>query len=292
MAKSMTGFGRGEFQNNGMEFRVEIKTVNHRYIDVFIKVPRQISFLEDKIREVLTKSISRGKIDIFVNFDCFGENKKEVLFDEYLADAYIDAIRKMKEKYNLRDDVSISLISKFPDILKVEKVDENEEELWEVLKVALNDAISSLIRMREKEGIELKKSLLEKLVIIEEQLVFIKKRAPEVVKEYKIRLENRINELLEQKPIDEYRIATEVAVFADRCSIDEEIVRLSSHILQFRNTLDLVQPIGRKLDFIIQEMNREINTIGSKANDLKITRNVVEVKGEIEKIREQAQNIE
>lgn len=292
MIKSMTGFGRGSAQQEGKEFTVEIKTVNHRYVDIFVKYPRQLSFLEDKVREVVGKSLSRGKIDVYISFEDKGEDSKTVLLDEALAKAYISAIGLLKEKFELSDDASVSLISRFPDVLRVEKVEADEEKLWALLKTALESALESLIAMRIKEGDELKNSLLEKADFIESVLKLISQRSPEVVREYKAKLESRIKEIMEQQVVDENRLAMEVAIFADRCSIDEEIVRLGSHISQLRDTLNAKQPVGRKLDFLVQEMNREINTIGSKANDLVITKNVIDLKSEIEKIREQIQNIE
>ncbi len=292
MIKSMTGFGRGSAQGDGKEFLVEIKTVNHRYTDIFVKYPRQLSFLEDKVREVVGKTVSRGKIDVYISFEDASEDSKTVLLDEALAKSYINALEAMKQKYKLNDEVSVSLVSRFPDVLRVEKAEADEELLWKLLKTALESALESLISMRLKEGEGLKKSLLEKADYIETIVKTISQRSPEVVKEYKAKLENRIKELLEQQAVDESRLAMEIALFADRCSIDEEIVRLGSHFTQLREALNSQQPVGRKLDFLIQEMNREINTIGSKANDLLITKNVIEVKSEIEKIREQIQNIE
>lgn len=292
MIKSMTGFGRGESQGENKEFLVEIKSVNHRYCDVFIKMPRLLSPLEDRVREAVSRSLSRGKIDVFVSFDDYGQDSKNVLIDEALAGAYIKAVGVLRDKYGLADDISVSLVSRFPDILKVEKAEEDLEKLWELLKVALDNAINALIEMRRNEGEELRNNLKERTNYMEEVVKGISLRAPEVVKEYKQKLENRIKELMEQKTIDESRLAMEVAIFADRCSIDEEIVRLGSHIGQMREALDMGQPVGRKLDFLVQEMNREINTIGSKANDLAITKEVLELKSELEKMREQIQNIE
>ncbi|HEX9063109.1 MAG TPA: YicC/YloC family endoribonuclease [Clostridia bacterium] len=292
MIKSMTGFGRGISQANGKEFVVEIKTVNHRYMDIFTKIPRQISFIEDRMRELVGKYISRGKIDIYVSYDDRGEESKTVILDEMLAKAYIDAIGLLKHKFQLNEEISVSLISRFPDVLRVEKVEENEDEIWQILKAALEEALEALVSMRLKEGKEIRSSLLEKADFIEKTVKHIKDRSPDIVKEYKAKLESRINELMEQQSIDESRLAVEVAFFADRCSIDEEIVRLGSHISQLRDTLNSDQPVGRKLDFLLQEMNREVNTIGSKANDLSITRSVIELKSELEKIREQIQNIE
>jgi len=292
MIKSMTGFGRGEHQDGGKLFTVEIKTVNHRYSDIFIKMPRQISYLEEKVRSEISKSLSRGKVDVYISFEDYADDSKCVLVDEPLAKAYIDAVRLIRDSYGLKDDISASLISKFPDVLKVEKAEQDEEEIFSVLKTALKNALSALISMREIEGATVKEDLSEKLQFIEDLLKDILKRAPDVVKEYKVKLESRIKELLDQQTFDENRIATEVAIFADRCSIDEEIQRLGSHIKQMRETFELSIPVGRKLDFLVQEMNREINTIGSKANDLSITKNVVDLKSELEKIREQIQNIE
>ncbi|MCX8131008.1 MAG: YicC family protein [Clostridia bacterium] len=292
MIKSMTGFGRGEYQEEGKEFLVEIKTVNHRYSDIFVKMPRQISFLEDKVREIVGKSISRGKVDVYISYEDYSDDSKNVLFDEPLAKTYIKALETLREKYNLKDDITVSLVARFPDVLRVEKNEEDGEKIWLLLKKALEKAVESLLVMRQNEGKELKNNLLERANYIEEILKKITERSPNVVKEYRIKLENRLKELLEQQTVDESRMATEVAIFADRCSIDEEIVRLGSHISQLREALNMEQPVGRKLDFLIQEMNREINTIGSKANDLVITKHVVEIKSELEKVREQIQNIE
>ena len=292
MIKSMTGFGRGRSQGNGMEFLVEIKTVNHRYSDVYIKIPRPISFVEDKIREKIGRNISRGKVDVYISYEDFSEDSKNVLIDEALAKAYIKSLELLRDKYNVKDDISVSLVAKFPDMIKIEKAEQDEEKIWNTLNEALDNALESLVEMRTTEGEGLKANLMERVSYIGDIVGQIGIRAPEVVKEYKCRLSNRISELLDQQVVDENRLTTEVAIFADRCGIDEEIVRLSSHIGQFRETLGMSQPVGRKLDFLVQEMNREINTIGSKANDLLITKNVVEIKCELEKIREQIQNIE
>ncbi len=292
MIKSMTGFGRGEYSQDGKEFTVEIKTVNHRYSDIFVKMPRQISFLEDRVRELVGRAISRGKTDVFITYSNYSEDSKYVVFDEGLAKAYVSAVEALRDKFGLADDISVSLVSRFPDVLRVEQAEEDEEQLWSMLKVAVDNAVASLVHMRSIEGEGLKKVLLERADHIETIIAEISKRAPEVPKEYKAKLCARIKELLDQQVVDENRIAVEVALFADRCSIDEELVRLASHFGQMRQILSMDQPAGRKLDFLVQEMNREINTIGSKANDLTITRLVVDIKSEIEKIREQIQNIE
>ncbi len=293
MVRSMTGFGRGTCNENGKEFTVEIKSVNHRYIDFYIKLPRQIAYLEERVREVVAKSIFRGKVDIFISFEDRSDDSKSVMLDEALAGAYIQAVEKIKDKYGLKDDLSVSLVSRFPDVLRIEKTEDDEEQLWNILNKALEAAVASLIQMREKEGNELRSSLLQKADYMEDIISQITNRSPEVVIEYKQKLENRIKELLNQQTIDENRIAMEVAIFADRCGIDEELVRLGSHLTQLRDILNIKkQPVGRKLDFLVQEINREINTIGSKSNDIIITKNVLELKSETEKIREQIQNME
>lgn len=271
---------------------MEIKTVNHRYSDVFIKMPRQIGFLEEKVRDMVGKAISRGKIDVYITYNNFGDDSKYVMFDESLAKTYITAVEALRDKFGLKDDITVSLISKYPDVLKVEQVEEDEDKIWLMLKMAVENALSSLITMREIEGEGLKTDLIARALYIDNVLREIALQAPEVVREYKLKLETRLKDLLDQQNIDENRLAMEIAIFADRCSIDEEIVRLGSHLNQLKEAMNIQQPIGRKLDFLIQEMNREINTIGSKANDLAITRNVVEIKSEIEKMREQVQNIE
>ncbi|MDF2988459.1 MAG: hypothetical protein K0R50_3969 [Eubacterium sp.] len=293
MVRSMTGFGRGTCNENGKEFTVEIKSVNHRYIDFYIKLPRQIAYLEERVREVVAKSLFRGKVDIFISFEDRSDDSKSVMLDEALAGAYIQAVEKLKDKYGLKDDLSLSLVSRFPDVLRIEKTEDDEEQLWNILNKALDTAVASLIQMREKEGNELRMSLLQKADYMEDIISQITNRSPEVVIEYKQKLENRIKELLNQQTIDENRIAMEVAIFADRCGIDEELVRLGSHLTQLRDILSIKkQPVGRKLDFLVQEINREINTIGSKSNDIIITKNVLELKSETEKIREQIQNME
>ncbi len=292
MIRSMTGYGRGEAQKDGKSFTVEIKTVNHRYSDISIRISKQISFLEEKVRDKVSKSLYRGKADILITYENFSQGKKSAIIDEDLAKAYIGALELLRDKFGIKDDITVSLITKFPDIIRLKNAEEDEEELWRLLEIALDAAIESLISMREKEGKKLRYDLLLKGAFITEKLQEIKKRAPEVVKEYKIRLENRIKELVEQRSVDEKRISMEVALFADRCSIDEEIVRLESHVDQMKDTLILQEPVGRKLDFLIQEMIREVNTIGSKANDLVIIKEVLEIKSEIEKLREQIQNIE
>ena len=292
MIKSMTGFGRGEYADVKFKFAVEIKTVNHRYTDCSIRMSRRLNFIEDKAREYILKNVSRGKIDVSIQFEDFSEGAREVELDEALASAYVDSLKKMKEKYNLIDDISVSTIASYPEVLKVQKGELEEDEVWKALSQCINIAITSLVKMREIEGAELKKVLIERIDNIAQMHAIIIEKAPEVVLSYKAKLEDRIKELLDRQIVDESRLATEVVFFADRCNIDEEIDRLNSHIEQFRNILNSNQPIGRKLDFMVQEMNREVNTIGSKTSDIKTLNQVVDLKSEMEKIREQIQNIE
>lgn len=292
MIKSMTGFGRGESVKGGKKFTVEIKTVNHRFIDVCIKCPRSISFLEDKVREVILGSLHRGKVDVVIIYEDNEEGNSTAVTDVNLADSYVKAFQLLKERYDLKDDIGISLFAKLPDVIKIQKREDDHDLLWDILKDALSVSVDNLIKMREAEGENLKNKLLDKLSVIKEKLELIKSRAPHVVIDYKAKLEDRISALIDKSDVDDERLAMEVALFADKCSIDEEIIRLESHISQFRDTLNSNDAVGRKLDFLVQEINREINTIGSKANDLTITKAVIDVKAELEKIREQVQNIE
>jgi len=293
MIKSMTGFGRGEYSASGFEFLVEIKTINHRYLDLNIRMPRQYSFLEETIRKVIPNFISRGKIDINVNINDFGDNNKKVLFNEEIIRSYLDEAKKLEENIGLKNNFAFSNVLMLSDAVKIQGSDD-EEQLTNDFSIALNNALDSLIKMRETEGNTLKEDILKKahrLLVIFTQ---IEDRAENVVLEYKEKLENRVNELLSKSEVklEETRLATEVALFADRACIDEEITRFKSHIAQLTNTLNLSEPIGKRLDFIIQELNRETNTIGSKSNDLAITNAVIEIKNILEQIREQIQNIE
>lgn len=291
MLRSMTGFGHCEYTENDITFTIEIKTVNHRYSDIFLRMPKQISSFEDRVRSLINKRIQRGKIDIYITYDNKSAQSQEVLLDDKLARAYCDALKKISESLGLRDDISATSLARFPDIIKVEKR-ENDDVVGEILEKAVTKALDELLDMRVREGEKLKDSLLENLTTIEMLMEKIKLKAPVVVKEYKDKLEGRLAELVDIQRVDPARIATEVALFADKCSIDEELVRLKSHIIQMKDMLSAGSPVGKKADFMIQEMNREVNTIGSKASDLEIIRNVVELKSEIEKLREQIQNIE
>lgn len=291
MLRSMTGYGHCEYTENDITFTVEIKTVNHRYSDIFLRIPKQISSLEEQVRSLINDRIHRGKIDVYINYENKSSQDHEVILDESLAKAYYNALKKIADDLGLRDDISASTIARFPDIIKVEKKDDSDY-IAEILKKAVSAAIDEVIEMRTREGERLKENLFAILDNIENFVRKIEEKAPIVVKEYKEKLEQRLSELIDIQQVDPARIATEVALFADKCSIDEELIRLSSHIFQMKEMLNAGSPVGKKADFLIQEMNREVNTIGSKANDLEITRNVVELKSEIEKLREQIQNIE
>ncbi|HBM76239.1 MAG TPA: YicC family protein [Clostridiaceae bacterium] len=292
MVKSMTGFGRGEYEENGRGYTVEIKSVNHRYSDVSIKMPRQMSYLEDDIKKYILQYISRGKIDVYITQDKFSDEDVSITIDDALAGAYVRALNELKERYGLKDDISVISLAKIPDVLNISKVEEDKERIWGTLKGALDISLNELIEMRKIEGQKLADDIIKRGKYIKTIIKRIEERSPEVVKDYKTKLEERIKEIAGDVDIDEMRIAQEVAIFADRSSITEEVVRMYSHLNQLELILNEDEPVGRKLDFLVQEMNREINTIGSKANDLDITKDVVEVKSEIEKIREQIQNIE
>mgnify|MGYP001157981269 FL=1 len=292
MIRSMTGYGLGEAVLHGKKFTVEIRSVNHRYSDINIRMPRTMNYLEENVKNFLKDKISRGKIDVFITFESTAEDDYEISLNESLANAYIKVLKTIKEKHDVIDDISVSLIAKFPDVITINKKEDDKDFLWSLLEKALIEAFNAFILMREKEGYKLQKDLLEKSMKLEEHLSAIKERSPYLVQDYKVKLEKRLQEILPNHTLDENRIALEVALFADKCSIDEEIVRLDSHITQLRDILTTEDVVGRKLDFLAQEMNREVNTIGSKANDLQITHSVVELKSEIEKIREQIQNLE
>ena len=292
MVKSMTGFGRATFENEKRSFVVEIKSVNHRYCDINIKMPRSLIQLEQKIREIVQKYVGRGKIDVFINLNTYDKSNVETIFNKDLADGYVKNLEEIKSRYNISEELSIDLIAKFPEVITIEHKEEDINELWVELNDPLEEAAISLVKMREVEGAKLKENILEKCDNIKETCKEVEKIAPQVVTMYKEKLELRLEELLKDVEIDEERLAMEVALFADKSCIDEEIVRLKSHLIQVKDTLNLEEPIGRKLDFIVQEMNREVNTIASKANNLDISNFVLTMKNEIEKIREQIQNIE
>lgn len=293
MIKSMTGFGRGTCTDSTRTFIIEMKSVNHRFQETSIRLPRTLISFEDKIRSIIAEHIKRGKVDVYISQKDYNKESTEAVLNINLAKSYLNCLKTINEEFGLRGDITVSTLSKLPEVITLEQKEENLDEIWIVIESALRDALDKLLIMRYSEGEKLKKDLILKLDNIKNLVNNINERAPFVVKEYKERLSSRLEELLDDKQkYDEGRVAMEIAIFADKASIDEEITRLNSHIEQIKSTLNLEESIGRKLDFIIQEMNREANTIASKANDLKILNYTLEVKSEIEKIREQVQNIE
>lgn len=292
MINSMTGYGRGCAEEDGRSFITEIKSVNNRYLDVNIKLPRQINGLEDKVRKLISSKISRGKIDIYISQDRFSDEDIEIRIDEQLSNAYYNAFKLLKNKFDVRDDISVSLLAKSPDVISINKKEEDLEKIWSVLKESIDNAIDMFVDMRVKEGLKLSKDILERCELIHNSVIQIESRASLIVDEYRQKISARIAEYLKEVEIDQSKLLNEVAFFADKSNITEELVRLNSHIIQMKDTLNSNEPVGRKLDFIIQEMNRETNTIGSKSSDLTITNLVVDIKCELEKIREQVQNIE
>jgi len=288
----MTGFGRDSIMEDGQCFVVEIRSFNHRYLDINVKMPRTLISLEDKIRKFVSQRISRGKVDIYITQKRFNSEDVEACLNKVLADSYYDCLLKIRDGYGVRDDISVSSIARFPEVISIQQKEEDYGKVWSILKRPLEGALELMISMRKCEGEKLCKDISQKCDNIKLLIDDIEKRAPNVVKQYSDKLNARLKKLLNKSQYDESRIAMEIAIFADKASIDEEIVRLNSHIVQLRETLNLSEPVGRKLDFIVQEMNRETNTIASKANDLEIVNAILNVKSEIEKIREQIQNIE
>lgn len=292
IVRSMTGFGRSSYDENGRSLSVEIKSVNHRYIDLNIKIPRNLIPIEDRIRKILSEKIFRGKVDIFITQKNYENEILEANLNNSLASSYLKCLLELKDKYNLRDDISVSQISRFPDVITVRQKEENLEEIWGSLQGVLKEAVTNLVNMRENEGQKLKEDIEKRCNHITEIVNKIELIAGTVIEDYREKLKQRLKELMEKSIIDENRIAAEVTIYADKSSIDEELVRLDSHIFQLLETIKLNEAVGRKLDFIVQEMNREANTIASKANDVNIVNLTFDLKNEIEKIREQVQNIE
>ena len=292
MIKSMTGFGRCEVLKDSRKFTVELKSVNQRYLDVNIRMPKKLNFFETSIRTLLKSYADRGKVDIFITYEDLSQSQVSVKYNAALAAEYLKYQNQMAEEFSLDNDVRVSTLSRYPEVFTMEECSEDEDELWNGLKEALEGAFSQFVEMRTKEGERLKEDILLKLDLLSEQIRFIEERSPQIIAEYRTKLEEKMRELLEDTQIDDNRIAAEVILFADKICTDEEVVRLKSHIQHMKETLEESNGIGRKLDFIAQEMNREANTILSKANDLDISNRAISLKTEIEKIREQIQNIE
>lgn len=293
MIKSMTGFGRGESSDGVHSFSVEIKTVNHRYNDIIVKMPKYLLFLEEKVKKLIKEYLNRGRVEVYINLEYLADSNIEVNVNIPLALAYKRELENLINQLEIGDDISLNHLLTLPEVIKTERKDVDEDVVWGCLSQALEIALENVVNMRKKEGIELKKDIEIQLRKLESLIDKIEKRAPQVVMEYKEKLKERISELMdEDTDLDEERLNFEVVLFADKSDINEEVVRFKSHIKQFYMSLEQDEAVGRKLDFLIQEMNREVNTIGSKANDLEIINDVMDIKAQLEKIREQVQNIE
>lgn len=292
MIKSMTGFGRAEIEEDNRKICVEIKAVNHRYLDESIKMPKSFGMFEAPVRTVLKEYIERGKVDVYITYEDLGEENVTIRYNKQVAAEYLKYLREMKEDFALDDDIRLSTLSRYPEVLTMEEAPADEESIWKTLEKAVRAAAEKFRESRIKEGENLKADLISKLDGMLEQLGVIEARSPEIVKAYQEKLENKIRELLGSREIDDARILTEVGIFADKICVDEEIVRLKSHIQAVKDELVKGGTVGRKLDFLAQEMNREANTTLSKANDLELSNTAINIKTEIEKIREQIQNIE
>ena len=292
MVKSMTGYGRAEDTLNGCTITVELRSVNNRYLDCNVRMPRLYLFAEETIKSRVQNTISRGKVDVFVTLDSTGGEQVQVSVNQPLADGYYAALTQLAERYGLSKDISVSLLSRFPDVLLAEKAEEDVEQRAQDICSVLDRALADFDQMRTREGARLETDVLSRAARIEELVGKVEERSPQTVAEYRAKLEARMNEVLSNTQLDPARILTEAAIFADKVAVDEETVRLHSHLSQLRTLLEQDGPMGRKLDFLIQEFNREANTIGSKCNDLETARHVIDIKAEIEKIREQVQNIE
>lgn len=294
MIRSMTGYGRAQMTVDTMSITVELRSVNHRYFEFSSRVPRNYGFLDEKLKSFVGSLVSRGKVECYVSVENLEDDEVEILVNHSLATSYLNALKELAERnnLNLRDDLALSTLARNNDIFTVHKQEADEDKIWNAVKIVAEETVSRFISMREAEGEKLKADVLSRLNLILSKVEAIEKRSPQTVKEYNDKLLSRINEFLSNVQVDEQRLLTECAIFADKVAVAEETVRLRSHIDQLKQFLDSDDAIGRKMDFLVQEMNREANTIGSKAQDVSIARNVIDIKAEIEKIREQIQNIE
>ena len=287
----MTGYGKSNMSKNSREYQVEIKSVNHRYLDVSVKMPRSLSYLEEEIKKAVSANLTRGKVDIFITFNNNSLEGRDIKINTEIARMYIQELRNLAETEGIVADIPVTEISKLPDVLTIQNNQDDETIKNELLEVT-NKAIENLVEMRKVEGEKIAQDLRIRIQDIEEKVKKISSLSTGLIEEYVVKLETRIKELLQEQEIDEARLAQEVVIYADKCSIEEEVTRLNSHIYQFRELLQTNEAVGKKIDFMIQEMNRETNTIGSKANNLEITNEVINMKTQIENIREQVQNIE
>ena len=291
MIKSMTGYGKSTLATDSREYQVEIKTINHRFADINVKMPRVLSYLEEDVKKEILKQVSRGKIEVFITYSNSSSENNEVKINTEIAKLYINELRSLAETEGLQSNIEVTEVAKFPDVLKIKSNNDDEKIKEELLEVVKN-ATTNLVNMRTAEGEKIEQDLNNRINDIEAKTSEISKLSTGLIGDYVVKLENRIKELLKTEEIDKSRLAQEVVIYADKCSVEEEITRLKSHISQFRKMLENEGAIGKKIDFLIQEMNRETNTIGSKANNLEITNYVIEIKTQLEDIREQIQNIE
>ena len=293
MIRSMTGFGHGEVSNDkNQKVTVEMKSVNHRYCDISLKLPKKLAMFEANIRNIMKEYASRGKIDIYVSYEDLSETAVSLHYNQAMAEEYMQVFKKMQEDFNIETKITAEALAKYPEVVTIEEVQQDEEVWWELLEAALRQAAEKFVETRTIEGANLKRDLLGKLDQMAADVAFIEERSPQIIAEYRSKLEEKVKEFLEDSTIEENRIAAEVTLYADKIAVDEEIVRLQSHISSMTDVLESDESIGRKLDFMAQEMNREANTILSKANDLETSNLAIDLKTEIEKIREQIQNIE
>lgn len=291
MIKSMTGFGRGKYENEGRTYTIEIKAVNHKYSDISIKMPRFFNSLEDAIRKKISSVISRGKIDVYITFENYSAKGTNIRLNKELAKTYIDELKALAEETGIQNNINVMELAKFPEVLKLDE-DSQEEIIGRELNIALEEALEKFIQMKEIEGAKLVEDIEKRIENVQTKVEEISNYSSNLIQEYIVRLEARVKELLNTDIVDENRLAQEIVIYSDKCSIEEELTRLRSHIAQFKRLLKETSPIGKKFDFLVQEMNRETNTIGSKANCLEITNRVIDIKTELENIREQIQNIE
>lgn len=291
MIKSMTGYGKANLSKDKREYQVEIKSVNHRYLDICVKMPRVLSYLEEEVKKQISSQIKRGKVDVFITFENNSIEDKEIKINTEIAKIYIEELKKLAKQENILDNIEVTEISKLPDVLTIQN-NQEDETIKDALLEAVSNATENLVQMRSIEGNKMADDLVARIQGIKEKVEEISLISTGLIEEYVVKLEGRIKEILKNQDIDESRLAQEVVIYADKCSIEEEVTRLKSHISQFEKLIKTDEAIGKKLDFIIQEMNRETNTIGSKANNLEITNGVIDIKTELENIREQVQNIE
>lgn len=292
MVRSMTGYGRYQQTVGGMDITVEIKSVNHRFYEYSSRIPRTYGFLDDSMKSYIQQKISRGKVDVFVSIDTLDAPGSDVTVNYTLAEGYLHAFRELCQKYSLRDDVAVSSLARFPDVLTVHRAANDEEVLWNAVRQVTDAALERFVKMREREGAKLEKDIISRAHTVLNLVGKVEERSPQTVQEHMEKMQARLRELLNGADVDEQRLLAEAAIYADKIDVSEETVRLRSHLDQLEHMFSENEPIGRKLDFLVQEINREANTIGSKAQDVALARIVVDIKAEIEKIREQIQNIE